>query len=221
MAEDTHTDFEIAIERELHGALDRTEAAQLAEHLLGCASCRAYQNSAVEMETNMQAIGNLFSQGVVWGRVKSALDERVRDERTRFTYSAVIAVIGLFALLVVAPLVRHRPPPTGMAVALAIGMPLALFVAWRRVRKLETSADDATSSEALYAALEATNRKQSRLALLGITTSLAVGATLIINHAVEGKPQDFVLLALFGLAVIEPALRLVRLRRQRKALLGG
>jgi multisubunit Na+/H+ antiporter MnhB subunit len=222
MAEETHTDFEIAIERELHGALPAPEAAQLAEHLLGCATCRAYQRTALEMETNMEAIGNLFSQGVVWGRVRGAVDERVSDEQSRFRLTVVAGLAGVLVFAIVLPLVKHQAPRLDLIALMAGAMGIGLFIAWRRIRKLTRTAKDAESStEALFATLDQANRSHTRQALVGLASASVLGMVVFPDMVREHSPLLWGMVALYAWTVVDLVQRLVRLRRERAEMLRG
>ena len=222
MAEDTHTDFEIAIERELHGALPAPEAAQLAEHLLGCAACRAYQQTATEMETNMGAVGNLFSQGVVWGRVRSAVDERVNDERSRFRLSVLVVGALMLAFAIVVPIVKHQAPKLDVIALMACSMGIGLFVAWRRIGKLTQKAKEAErSTDELFATLDQANRSQTRRALVGLASACVLAVVVFPDMIRAHTPLLWGMVALYAWTVVDLAHRLVRLRRERATMLRG
>ena len=129
-----HEHYEMAIEREQHGALDEAQSLELAEHLIGCASCRAYQRSTREMESDMEATSTLFSDGVQWGYVKSALDSQLRDRRSRFHLSTALTLAFFAVGLAYCCFVLHgMPHPTSVAIWFLAG--------GRRLRKVpETGA---------------------------------------------------------------------------------
>jgi hypothetical protein len=218
MSDEPHTEFEVAIEREVHGALDEAEAIKLAEHLIGCALCRAYQRNTLEMESNMKSMGNLFSKGVEWGRLRDAVDERVNDEQVRFRLTVLMAVVGSVVVFIVLPLVRHRPPRFEMLAVMAVAIGLGLSVAWQRLRSFEQRAKDvAQSSDELFRSFHRINRSQTRQSLLALVTTLVGGAVIVPDAFHQDQQRGWVLLALFVAAVFSAAQRLVHLRRKRAA----
>ena len=48
-------DFEVAIEKRRHGALEADETTKLEVHLASCLSCRTYEQRGTEMEATMKA----------------------------------------------------------------------------------------------------------------------------------------------------------------------
>jgi len=66
-------DFEIAIEKRLHGALGDPERRLLEEHLAHCERCRAYEAAARGAEAGMGAEAKAAIAEVDWGRVERGI----------------------------------------------------------------------------------------------------------------------------------------------------
>ena len=66
-------EFEVAIEKRLHGALGKPEQAALEEHLAGCPGCRAYQAAAREAEAGMSQRAKAAGAEVDWARVERGI----------------------------------------------------------------------------------------------------------------------------------------------------
>jgi len=211
MQSTTHPDFEIAIERELHGALDAAEAMQLAEHLVGCASCRAYQKTALETETDMEAIGNLFSQGVVWGRLKATLDERLASERTKFWWLVLANFAAAVAWAIYFVRVRHHVPLAALGCGVALGV--VLLLTWRLMRRFEQRAKDAErSTDDLFAVLDEKNRKERRAAWCGLVV-VACNSYNVPDIFAKSQVFGWVTLSMLVVLLLVCVQRLVRLRQ--------
>jgi hypothetical protein len=65
--------FEVAIEKRLHGALGEPEQAALEEHLAGCADCRAYQAAARGAEAGMSLRAKAAGAEVDWAKVERGI----------------------------------------------------------------------------------------------------------------------------------------------------
>jgi len=66
-------DFEIAIEKRLHGALGEPERAPLEEHLVHCQRCRAYEAAARGAEAGMSQRARAAVAEVDWARVERGI----------------------------------------------------------------------------------------------------------------------------------------------------
>lgn len=66
-------EFEVAIEKRLHGALGEPEQAALEEHLAGCPGCRAYQAAARGAEAGMSQRAKAAGAEVDWARVERGI----------------------------------------------------------------------------------------------------------------------------------------------------
>jgi hypothetical protein len=191
MTETTHTDFEIAIERELHGALDPADAKALAEHLLGCASCRAYQRTAMEMETDMDAAGSLLSQRVLTATLAQRVGERLESHRP---------LLGTWALFLV-PLAWTVPTlfmswlylrgrfmwGPSLAVQVPCAIVVTLCVAWsqrthrRAARTIKTALDDARADpRALHAILRDDLRAQIAWVKKKMVATLVIAVAFVL-----------------------------------------
>ena len=66
-------DFEIAVEKRLHGALGEPEQAPLEEHLARCERCRSYQDAARGAEAGMRSEASAAAAGMDWERVERGI----------------------------------------------------------------------------------------------------------------------------------------------------
>ena len=114
----TCEEFEIAIERRLHGALEEPAGRALGAHLSHCESCRAFEGMARRTEGAMTATANEALQGIDWSKVEAGIRLRRRDLRSGLL-AAVITSAALVALLS-----WGIPPPAGRAA-------YALSLAWK------------------------------------------------------------------------------------------
>jgi hypothetical protein len=69
----TCDDFQIAIERRLHGDLGDAGAAPLDRHLSSCQACRSYEAAARRTEVAMGARAEAVLREVDWGQVQEGL----------------------------------------------------------------------------------------------------------------------------------------------------
>jgi hypothetical protein len=90
------TDFEIAIEQRLHGALPPGEAAALDEHLAGCAGCTAYVASASSSQRALVEVSRAAAGGADWQAATARFQGTLRARRQRMA-------LGVVLLLVMAP----------------------------------------------------------------------------------------------------------------------
>lgn len=125
--------FEIEIERRLHGALGEAEGARLATHLSTCARCRAFEATARATEAGMRGAADEAVRGIDWGLV----DRAIAAWRLR-------SIAGVGAWLVLAAVTagqawRHRGEPGMAATALLVPGLLLLgfggFLAFDAVRR--------------------------------------------------------------------------------------
>jgi hypothetical protein len=134
----TCDDFQIAIERRLHGDLGEAEAAPLDRHLSDCEACRAYQAQAREVEAKMAANASEALAGTDWGKVERGIREGILVALR----GVVASVVG--GVLVAALIWTTRGPAMTDArmlrVGAALGLTLALIAAlgaaaaWRLAR---------------------------------------------------------------------------------------
>jgi hypothetical protein len=66
-------DFQVDIEKRLHGALGEAGRAPLEEHLAGCEACRAYEAAARGSEAGMEARASGALSEVDWARVERGI----------------------------------------------------------------------------------------------------------------------------------------------------
>ena len=210
MHDEGHTEFEVAIERQLHGALDESGATRLAEHLVGCASCREYRRTAMEMERDMQASGDVFEKGVTWGRLKAALDERIGDMRTRF-FLAPFILIGVFALI---GLLKPGGPTMSSLLLVLGSAALILARAWQRLRQLEAATSHAGTGEALFEAL-ATQRRNHVRRLWIVSMVVAPIVVLSLRDLIRApNATHAAIVAVLFMGAIELVRIALRLRRE-------
>ena len=209
------TDFEVAIERELHGALDPAGAVRLAEHLHSCASCLAYQRTAMEMETNMEKVGDLFSAGVEWGRLKTKVEDQVADLRTR-RWAGVI--IGALALGVAVAVEQQLPSWQALMIVGAAFAAVVARIQWR-ITSLEKHAHEAESSSAdlFQLVLTENQRNTRRLAILLPVLGLVI-ARFVYYIIVRNEPRQWLMVVILGAAFVSGVQRLLSLRRERASL---
>jgi hypothetical protein len=214
MNDEGHDDFEVAIERELHGALDEAEATRLAAHLAGCASCQDYRRTAMEMEKNMDAIADEFEKGVQWGQLKATVDDRIGDLRTRLRIAPFI-IIGMLSLIVF--LQPGGLPPAALALDLAV-CALVLVRLWQRLRAFETAAGEAESGEALFEVLEAQHRRNVNRLWRGSGVLALVGVYAVRSFVRDPSTLHAAILGILFMGVVELARAVLRLRRERALL---
>jgi anti-sigma factor RsiW len=99
----TCDDFQIAIERRLHGDLGEAEAAPLDRHLSSCEACRAYQAQAREVEATMSATAEAILRDVSWDRVREGL-RRYRRRVLSDVWSVAAFLCVLYAGVVLLPM---------------------------------------------------------------------------------------------------------------------
>jgi hypothetical protein len=127
----TCDDFEVAIEQRLHGALDPDPAGRLAEHLLSCETCRAFEAESRELDQAMRLHAADAIGDVDW----SVLGRNVE----RWTKQMLAGVWkGLAAVIVAAPLVGLVFGPRHIATGLIAGL---AQVVWGRIVARRSIAD--------------------------------------------------------------------------------
>ncbi len=88
--------FEAAIEQRLHGELPEDGARVLADHLVGCASCRAYEANARALDAGLADRAREAHAAVDWTRIEAGIRRRLR---ARLWKLAVGVAIGVFAVV--------------------------------------------------------------------------------------------------------------------------
>jgi anti-sigma factor RsiW len=114
-----HDQFEIGIERRLHGDSSPQESAALDAHLAGCEACRVFEATARRTEDAMQQRAAAVLEGYDWNRIEArvrSMRARVRNRPLRILIFSAI----LFTLLeVVVVIPEHRPQTRMLGVAVA------------------------------------------------------------------------------------------------------
>jgi hypothetical protein len=212
MPETSCTEFEVAIERELHGALDAEGARQLAEHLRTCPTCPAYRQAAKEMETNMETTADRFSAGVEWGTLKTKVDAQLTRASMQ-RWAMLLFGVGSFAIAI---LTEQRMPSWDVFALIGGILAIAFFSAQRRLNALVEDARAAQSSDDLFTFLVAENARHTRRALIGI--ALTVAGAIRLAFLGTHEPRLWLLAALLVVAIGVAIGRLITLRRERAEL---
>ena len=134
-------EFQVDIERRLHGALGEAGRAPLAEHLAGCERCRAYEASARGAEASMEAGAREAVAQVDWDRVERGIRGGVAAS-VRMLAAAVLAtawMAGMVWLSTPAPLRADRLLRT--MPAMGVTLVLVAFVSAYSARRLTALAD--------------------------------------------------------------------------------
>ncbi len=134
-------EFEVLIEKRLHGALGDPERAALEEHLAGCETCRAYQSAAREAEAVMNLRARAAVGEVDWGRVERGIRGGVYAS-VRMLGGAVVtaAYMGGLVWLSTTPALREARLLRTLP-AMGILVVLVAFVAAYSARRLAALAD--------------------------------------------------------------------------------
>jgi hypothetical protein len=134
-------DFEIAIEKRLHGALGDAERAPLQEHLAICQRCRAYEGAARGAEAEMRVRATAAAAGVDWASVERGIRGGVHAS-VRMLGAAVVTtawMAGMVWLSTTPALRAERLLRTLPAMGLMVV--LVAFVAAYSARRLVALAD--------------------------------------------------------------------------------
>jgi uncharacterized membrane protein len=134
-------DFEVDIERRLHGALGEDERASLDEHLDGCPSCRAYQGAVRQAEAVMNVRASAAVTEVDWARVERGIRGGVYAS-VRMLGAAVVmaAYMGGMVWLSTPPAMREARLARTLP-AMGILVVLVAFVAAYSARRLVALVD--------------------------------------------------------------------------------
>ncbi len=98
-------EFQVDIEKRLHGALGDAGRAALEEHLATCADCRAYEAAARGAEAGMTAQARDAVAGVDWDRVERGIRGGV------FASVRMLAAVVFFAAWVAGMVWLSTPAP--------------------------------------------------------------------------------------------------------------
>lgn len=132
----TCDDFQIAVERRLHGDLGEAEEALLERHLSSCEACGAYAARAREVEASMAKSASEALANVDWNRAERG----IREGMAAATRGVVASVIGGVFMVVLAWATRG-PALTDarllrMAAAMAVTMGVIAVMGGLAARKL-------------------------------------------------------------------------------------
>jgi anti-sigma factor RsiW len=116
-------DFEVAIERRLHGALDLDAAVRLAHHLSSCDACRAFEVQSRELEQAMRTHATNAISDVDWSKLGPNL-ERWKKQMLAGAWK------GLAAVMVAAPLLGLVFGQAYIATGVVAGLAV---VVWGRI----------------------------------------------------------------------------------------
>lgn len=134
-------EFEILVEKRLHGALGDAERTALEVHLASCETCRAYESAARDAEAAMSLRARAAAASVDWAQVERGIRGGVYAS-VRMLGGAVVIAAYLAGLvwLSTEPALREarllRTLPT-----MAILLVLVAFVAAYSARRLVALAD--------------------------------------------------------------------------------
>lgn len=210
-------DYQVAALQRLHGALEAGRAGTLAAHLSSCATCRAFETGAKELEEAMKVHAERMSGEVDWERLGASL-ARWRKRLLAGQWQA------LAGMLVVVPLVALAFGDVINPGAI-IGALTVLALGWFATRRrLSESQQAARSSDELLVFLRAQHdqlirtEKQNAVALPIIALLPLLGPLLggITPWSVFGTAMTMALLA--ALAVRSRFVLLPRLERERAEL---
>jgi hypothetical protein len=201
-------EFEVDIERRLHGALGEVEQARLEEHLAGCAGCRAYQGAARGAEAGMRARAGAAAAETDWSRVERGIRGGVHA-RVRM----LAAAVGMAGYLAGMVWLSTSPPMREarllrMLPALGILVVLVAFVAAYSARRLVALADRDEMLET-YRALVAANVRWARRMQWAIAAIVA----LMLYKALTGTAGSFDPAVYYGGLALPAAATWLYLRR--------
>lgn len=212
----TCDDFQIAIERRLHGDLGEAEAAPLDRHLLSCEACRAYEAQARRTDVAMGARAEAVLKNVDWGRMQEGL--RRYRQRILSSLRDIAVFLGLVYLASVAlPLreanraalaLRNLFVVGGVLAATAVGM--ALYA--RTLARLA----DPIEMLAFYRNRLRSEAQWARRAQWAYAVGLAVIAGVnLVRPSATRLPGSLALVALIAAAwVYERRVRIPRIERE-------
>ncbi len=179
------TDFEMAIEQRLHGALPPGDAAALDEHIAGCEGCAAYLASASSSQSALVEVSRAAASGADWQAATARFQSTLRARRRRMAFGVVV-------LLVMAPFMAWVSVPnpedrvrslvssllTGGAIVAAAALRTAL--ASRRLARLLESGrgEDVLELQRAYLRGRVTTMRWTRVLALPPLALLVAFATV-------------------------------------------
>jgi hypothetical protein len=201
-------EFEVDIERRLHGALGDAEQSRLEEHLAGCAGCRAYQGAARGAEAGMRARAGAAVSSVDWSRVERGIRGGVHAS-VRMLATAVVATayMAVMVWLSTTPSMREARLLRTLP-ALGVLVILVAFVAAYSARRLVALADRDEMLET-YRALVAANLQWARRMQWAVAGIVA----LLLYKALTGTASTFDPAVYYGGLALPTAAAWLYLRR--------
>src|SRR4051812_40102812 len=94
----SHEDFEVAIEKRLHGALTPEEAEPLAQHLAGCEACRRFEALTQTTEATMSTMTTQLDQTLPWEAIRRRVMAARRSSLNRGVLYALLATALMVAV---------------------------------------------------------------------------------------------------------------------------
>ena len=179
-------DFEIAIEKGLHGALGEPERAPLEEHLAHCQRCRAYEAAARGAEAGMSQRARAAVAEVDWARVERGVRRGVYAS-VRMLGAAVVTAAYMAGMvwLSTAPALREARLLRTLP-AMVVLIVLVAFVAAYSARRLAALADHQEMLET-YRALVLANFQWARR----MQWATAAIVALLLYEALIGRAATF------------------------------
>ena len=129
-----HDDFEMAIERQLQGALDATETATLRQHVDGCASCRGYEAAARDQNERMETMFRQTTATVDLNRIAARVQTTMRAHRRMLWLLPSYIVLVAFGPLVTSVL-RGDHGHLALRAAFPVLMAIGGFFVMRRASR--------------------------------------------------------------------------------------
>ncbi len=157
-------EFEVDVEKRLHGALDPASSQSLIVHLASCASCRSFEALAGQTEKTMTSEAVLSSEGIDWAAMRDRLTASLKaDYRETLKRGALISL--LMSPLVIAASSQSLGAAALSFAAMWLLMGLALGVRnWLRIHRIQRHQDDRGEFLYLYRQdLERRLRRTQRL----------------------------------------------------------
>lgn len=185
----THEAAEIAIGMRQHGALDAAGCAELDAHLASCASCRAFAQTTLDLESKMQAHTLAELSHINWTNVEARL-ARIRDENRHLVPRAAAAMVGF--VLVLAWIYDLQTAVLGGLLGAGICAGFAVMVRRRR-RELARAADSQGELLAFYRAQVARGLENTRAGRWFLPAMALLWLAIGIAQAVSGHPAKQVI----------------------------
>ncbi|HQR30060.1 MAG TPA: zf-HC2 domain-containing protein [Anaeromyxobacteraceae bacterium] len=134
-------EFQVDIEKRLHGALGEAGRAPLEEHLAGCERCRAYEAAARGAEATMGAEAREAATQVDWDRVERGIRGGVAASVRMLAAAVLVAawMAGMVWLSTPGPLRADRLVRT--LPAMGVMLVLVAFVSAYSARRLTALVD--------------------------------------------------------------------------------